>query len=122
MTVNKFPDQYPAEKVLQAEPVAGDTKDAAIVRPLLRQTELGEAGTTGGSVRFFLKGWVLWGILCKVPLRDVVGLESRACLKLNKRGDKTLVKTGEKTTINSHRASSRASNTRQPKRVFFFIA
>eukprot|EP00904_Undaria_pinnatifida_P007042 jgi/Undpi1/3468/HiC_scaffold_16.g06840.m1 len=40
MTVNKFPDQYPAEKVLQAEPVAGDTKDAAIVRPLLRQTEL----------------------------------------------------------------------------------
>lgn len=42
MTVKKFPDQYPAEKILQAEPVAGDTKDAAIVRPLLRQTELGE--------------------------------------------------------------------------------
>ena len=46
MTVKKFPDQYPAEKFLQAEPVAGDTKDAAIVRPLLRQTELGETSAT----------------------------------------------------------------------------
>lgn len=42
MTVKTFPDQYPAEKVLQAEPVEGDSKDAAVIRPLLRQTELGE--------------------------------------------------------------------------------
>lgn len=42
ITVKKFPDQYPAEKVLQAEPVQGDSKDMAVVRPLLKQTELGE--------------------------------------------------------------------------------
>lgn len=42
ITVKKFPDQYPAEKVLQAEPVQGDSKDVAVIRPLLKQTELGE--------------------------------------------------------------------------------
>lgn len=42
ITVKKFPDQYPAEKVLQAEPVKGDSKDVAVIRPLLKQTELGE--------------------------------------------------------------------------------
>lgn len=41
ITVKKFPDQYPAEKVLQAEPVQGDSKDVAVIRPLLKQTELG---------------------------------------------------------------------------------
>eukprot|EP00752_Nemacystus_decipiens_P009521 g8510.t1 len=40
ITVKKFPDQYPAEKVLQAEPVQGDSKDVAVIRPLLKQTEL----------------------------------------------------------------------------------
>ena len=42
ITVKKFPDQYPAEKVVQAEPVQGDSKDVAVIRPLLKQTELGE--------------------------------------------------------------------------------
>lgn len=41
MTVKSFPDQYPAEKVLQAEPVPGDSKDIAVIRPLLKQTDLG---------------------------------------------------------------------------------
>lgn len=41
ITVKKFPDQYPAEKILQAEPVKGDSKDMAVIRPLLKQTELG---------------------------------------------------------------------------------
>ncbi|CAB1098757.1 unnamed protein product [Ectocarpus sp. CCAP 1310/34] len=40
ITVKKFPDQYPAEKILQAEPVKGDSKDMAVIRPLLKQTEL----------------------------------------------------------------------------------
>lgn len=40
ISVKKFPDQYPAEKVLQAEPVKGDTKEMAVIRPLLKQTEL----------------------------------------------------------------------------------
>ncbi len=44
ITVQKFPDQYPAEKVLQAEPVAGDSRDVAVIRPLLKQTELGRQG------------------------------------------------------------------------------
>lgn len=44
ITVQKFPDQYPAEKVLQAAPVAGDSKDVAVIRPLLKQTELGRRG------------------------------------------------------------------------------
>lgn len=44
ITVKKFPDQYPAEKNLMAEPVKGDSKDVAVIRPLLKQTELGERG------------------------------------------------------------------------------
>ncbi|CAN0061715.1 unnamed protein product [Ascophyllum nodosum] len=40
MTIESFPDQYPAEKVLQADPVPGDSKDVAVIRPLLKQTEL----------------------------------------------------------------------------------
>lgn len=52
--MKKFPDQYPAEKVLQAEPVTGDTKDMAVIRPLLKQTELGEqAGGKGKQLGWY---------------------------------------------------------------------
>lgn len=51
ITVKKFPDQYPAEKNLMAEPVKGDSKDMAVIRPLLKQTELGE--DRGGLRRLY---------------------------------------------------------------------
>ncbi|CAM9233130.1 unnamed protein product [Chrysoparadoxa australica] len=40
MTPNKFPDQYPAVKDRLAEPVKGDSRDIATIRPLLAQTDL----------------------------------------------------------------------------------
>lgn len=56
ISVKKFPDQYPAEKVLQAEPVKGDTKEMAVIRPLLKQTELGEKrGWRRGGVNLRLE-------------------------------------------------------------------
>lgn len=45
MTPKTYPDQYPAEKELLAEPVKGDNKDMALIRPLLKQTELGAERT-----------------------------------------------------------------------------
>lgn len=50
LNVKKFPDQYPAEKFLQAEPVKGDSRDMAVIRPVLKQTELGKepGGDRGG--------------------------------------------------------------------------
>ncbi|CAN0027311.1 unnamed protein product, partial [Heterosigma akashiwo] len=35
-----FPDQFPATKTEFADPVPGDSKDMAVFRPLLKQTEL----------------------------------------------------------------------------------
>ncbi|KAG5177031.1 hypothetical protein JKP88DRAFT_88709 [Tribonema minus] len=40
MTIENFPDQYPATKDRWADPVAGDTKDMALFRPALAQTML----------------------------------------------------------------------------------
>lgn len=40
MTSEKFPEQYPAVKDQWAEPVDSDNKEMAIVRPLLKNTNL----------------------------------------------------------------------------------
>ena len=40
MTSQKFPEQYPATKTEWAEPVASDNKEMAIVRPVLKNTNL----------------------------------------------------------------------------------
>ena len=39
---NKFPEQYPATYAMSATRVSSDSKEAAIVRPLLKQTQLEE--------------------------------------------------------------------------------
>jgi len=40
MTSQKFPEQYPATKTEWAEPVATDNKEMAVVRPVLKNTNL----------------------------------------------------------------------------------
>ena len=44
ITSEKFPEQYPATKTEWADPVASDDKEMAIVRPLLKKTNLESRG------------------------------------------------------------------------------
>lgn len=44
MTSTKFPEQYPATKDEWAEPVAADNKEMAVVRPVLKNTNLETRG------------------------------------------------------------------------------
>lgn len=60
---DRFPEQYPATKTEFADPLVGDSKDAALLRPFLKNTNLEkralrlafDANRDGWSARAFHK-------------------------------------------------------------------
>lgn len=84
MTIDQFPDQFPAEYTRRAAPVSTDRGDAALVRPLLAQTELEtrslkvayDAAVDGWTSDAFHRGVDKLGpgvVLCRSELGAVFG-------------------------------------------------